>query len=250
MKNSKLAQKTELTIPRHIAIIMDGNGRWAKQKGMLRTRGHYYGVQAVKKTVKAAYELGVRYLTLYAFSTENWKRPKQEIEDLFSLMQSFANQNLNQLHKDGVFIKVIGKKSGLSNSILKLVEKIETTTKDNHQFYLALAINYGGRDEIIRAIEKLMLNYDLTSCFSEGKQGNGFLQEEEFKKYLDTYDWPDPDLLIRTSGESRLSNFLIWQCAYTEFVFMDVFWPEFNQACLRQAIREYSGRKRRFGNID
>ena len=230
--------ETEVPVPRHIAIIMDGNGRWAAERGLPRAEGHRQGVDSVRRTVKAALELGVTHLTLFSFSSENWSRPRQEIYDLF-----FVRRDLADLHKNGVRIRVIGTRSGLDDDILRLIDDAALLTKDNSALNLTIAFNYGSRDEIARAAARM------AEAVAEGTLDVSENTPERFGSYLDTADLPDPDLLIRTSGELRLSNFLLWQLAYSEFVFVDTYWPDFSRETLEAAIAEYQRRTRRFGGL-
>lgn len=228
-------------IARHVAIIMDGNGRWAAERGLPRVEGHRQGVESVRRTVEAAMELGITHLTLFSFSSENWSRPRQEISDLFGLLRRFVRRDLAELHKNGVKIRVIGARSGLDDDILRMLDDAVELTKDNTALNLTIAFNYGGRDEIARAAEKIA---------EDAKKGiidPSEVTPERFATYLDTAGLPDPDLLIRTSGELRLSNFLLWQLAYAEFVFVDVYWPDFTKELFEAAIAEYQRRNRRFG---
>ena len=230
-------------IPKHIAIIMDGNGRWAAGRGLPRAEGHRQGVESVRRAVKASLELGISHLTLFSFSSENWRRPEQEIQDLFGLMRRFIRRDLADLHRHGVKIRVIGSRSGLEGDILRMIEDAVELTKDNSALNLTIAFNYGSRDEIARAASSLAADV------KSGKLTLEDLSPERFAAYLDTADLPDPDLLIRTSGERRLSNFLLWQLAYSEFVFIDAYWPDFSREMLESAILEYHQRKRRFGGL-
>ncbi len=228
-------------IARHVAIIMDGNGRWAAERGLPRVEGHRQGVESVRRTVEAAIELGITHLTLFSFSSENWSRPQQEIRDLFGLLRRFVRRDLAELHKNGVKIRVIGARSGLESDILRMLDDAVELTKDNTALNLTIAFNYGARDEIARAAQKIA---------EDAKQGlidPSDVTPERFATYLDTAGLPDPDLLIRTSGELRLSNFLLWQLAYAEFVFVDVYWPDFSKELFEAAIAEYQRRNRRFG---
>jgi undecaprenyl diphosphate synthase len=234
---------TEAPAPRHIAVIMDGNGRWAAERGLPRAEGHRQGVEAVRRTVKATLELGITHLTLFSFSSENWSRPKQEINDLFGLMRRFVRRDLADLHKNGVKIRIIGRRTGLDNDILRLIDDAMALTKDNTTLHLTIAFNYGARDEIARAASRI------AEAVAEGTLESGDITSDVFGSYLDTADLPDPDLLIRTSGELRLSNFLLWQLAYSEFVFVDTYWPDFSRETLEAAIAEYQQRTRRFGGL-
>ncbi|MEH6742856.1 isoprenyl transferase [Hyphomonas sp.] len=230
-------------VPAHIAIIMDGNGRWAKARGLPRAAGHERGVEALRRTVEAAGEIGVRYLTVYSFSTENWRRPAAEVNALFGLLKTFIKKDLGRLKKEGVKINVIGRRDGLPEDIAKLVEKAERETASNSDFVLNIAFNYGGREEIARAARAL--SADVASGAVQPED----VTEDVLASYLDTADMPDPDLLVRTSGEYRLSNFLLWQAAYSELVFFDVLWPDFDRAWLEKAVAIYSDRERRFGVV-
>ena len=234
---------TDLPVPRHIAIIMDGNGRWAAERGLPRTEGHRQGVESVRRTVKAALELGIAHLTLFSFSSENWRRPRQEIHDLFGLMRRFIRRDLADLHKNGVKIRVIGTRDGLDSDILRLIDDAVELTKANSTLDLIIAFNYGARDEIARAASRIAADV------AQGTLAAGDITPERFGAYLDTADTPDPDLLIRTSGELRLSNFLLWQLAYSEFVFVDTYWPDFSRETLEAAIVEFQRRTRRFGGL-
>lgn len=234
-------QDTDGPRVRHIAIIMDGNGRWASERGLPRTEGHRQGVESVRRTVEASIELGITHLTLFSFSSENWSRPKQEINDLFGLLRRFVRRDLADLHKNGVKIRVIGTRENLDADILRMVDDAVELTKDNTGLNLTIAFNYGARDEIARAARKI------AEDVASGSLAAAEVTPERFGAYLDTAGLPDPDLLIRTSGELRLSNFLLWQLAYSEFVFVDVFWPDFSRELLEAAIAEYQRRSRRFG---
>jgi undecaprenyl diphosphate synthase len=238
----KLAFKaTDRTVARHIAIIMDGNGRWAAERGLPRTEGHRQGVESVRRTVSAAQELGITHLTLFSFSSENWSRPRQEINDLFGLLRRFIRRDLADLHKNGVKIRVIGTREGIERDLLMLIDDAVELTKDNTSLNLTIAFNYGARNEIARAARRIAEDVD------KGMLAPTEVTEERFAAYLDTAGLPDPDLLIRTSGELRLSNFLLWQLAYSEFVFVDCYWPDFSREQLEGALAEYQRRNRRFG---
>lgn len=225
--------------PAHIAIIMDGNGRWAKARHRPRVFGHRAGVQTVRRIVEDASEMGVKCLTLYSFSTENWSRPKAEIAALFTLLREYVEQDLQTLHDRGVRIRILGSREGLKPDLLELVSHVEKVTCENKKFDLNIAFNYGGRDEILRATKKAL---------AEGHTSES-LTQEVIEQHLDTVGLPDPDLVIRTSGEMRVSNFLLWQAAYAEFVFSNVLWPDFEREHLQAAIIEYQSRDRRFGNL-
>jgi len=228
-------------IARHVAIIMDGNGRWAAERGLPRVEGHRQGVESVRRTVEAAMELGITHLTLFSFSSENWSRPRQEINDLFGLLRRFVRRDLAELHKNGVKIRVIGARNGLDDDILRMLDDAVELTKDNTALNLTIAFNYGARDEIARAAQRI------AEDAKAGIVDPSDVTPERFAAYLDTVGLPDPDLLIRTSGELRLSNFLLWQLAYAEFVFVDVYWPDFTKELFEAAIAEYQRRNRRFG---
>jgi len=230
-------------VARHIAIIMDGNGRWAAERGLPRAEGHRQGVESVRRTVEAAIELGIAHLTLFSFSSENWARPKQEINDLFGLLRRFIRRDLADLHENGVKIRMIGARDGLDADLLRMIDDAIELTKDNTALNLTIAFNYGARDEIARAARRIAEDIAGGSLSAEE------VTEGRFASYLDTAALPDPDLLIRTSGEQRLSNFLLWQLAYAEFVFVDVYWPDFSREQLEAAIAEYQRRSRRFGGI-
>jgi undecaprenyl diphosphate synthase len=238
-----MPQSQTVKPPRHVAIIMDGNGRWASERGLPRTAGHRQGIEAVRRAVKAAGELGIQYLTIYSFSTENWSRPQSEVSFLLDLLRRFIRQDVAELHANGVRIKVIGLREGLDQSLVKLLEDAENLTRNNEGLTLQVAFNYGSRQEIARAASRLAADV------RDGRVAlNGF-STELFESYLDTAGIPDPDLLIRTGGEERISNFLLWQCAYAEFVFLPEYWPDFNEASLQRAIADYQKRERRFGGL-
>ncbi|MGC1711012.1 MAG: isoprenyl transferase [Methyloceanibacter sp.] len=232
---------TDRQVARHIAIIMDGNGRWAAERGLPRAEGHRQGVESVRRTVNASQELGISHLTLFSFSSENWSRPRQEINDLFGLLRRFIRRDLADLHKNGVRIRVIGTRAGLEPDLLRLIDDAVELTKDNISLNLTIAFNYGARDEIARAARRV------AEDVAKGELDASEVTPECFATYLDTADVPDPDLLIRTSGELRLSNFLLWQVAYSEFVFSDCYWPDFSREHLEAALAEYQRRNRRFG---
>lgn len=227
-------------VPRHVAIIMDGNGRWATARHLPRTAGHERGVEALRRTVEAAGDLGIRYLTVFSFSTENWRRPASEVSTLFSLLKAYVQRDLSRLKSKGVRIRIIGQREGLPPDIAQLVEMAEAETRANTAFNLTIAFNYGARDEILRAVRAL------AEDVSSGARGPE-ISEADFSGYLDTSDLPDPDLIIRTSGEYRISNFLLWQAAYSEFLFCDVLWPDFDRKHLEDALRSFSERERRYG---
>jgi undecaprenyl diphosphate synthase len=229
--------------PRHVAIIMDGNGRWASARHMPRIMGHRAGVAAVRNVVRAAGDIGLEYLTLYSFSSENWKRPRTEINDLMGLLRFYLRDDLEELHRNGVQIRVIGAKSQLEGDIVDLIEQAQKRTQDNTKLKLIVAFNYGGQDEIVEAARRI------AEDAAAGKIAPADVTRDLFASYLATAGIPDPEIVIRTSGEQRLSNFLIWQSAYSEFVFTDTLWPDFGRAELIAAIREFQGRDRRFGGL-
>ncbi len=228
---------------RHVAIIMDGNGRWAAERGLPRSKGHRHGVESVRETVQAAIDLKIDYLTLFSFSLENWSRPKREIRDLMGLMKRYIQRDLADLNKHGVKIRVIGARSGVEPGILRLIDEAIALTSQNTGLQLTIAFNYGARAEIVCAARRVAESVKAGTL--EPKQ----ITEQLISTYLDTGDLPDPDLLIRTSGEMRLSNFLLWQCAYTELVFVDVYWPDFSRETLEAAIAQFHDRERRFGGL-
>lgn len=230
-------------VPNHVAIILDGNGRWAKKKRMPRNFGHTQGSKVVEKICEDAYKMGIKYLTVYAFSTENWKRPKDEVDALMKLLRTYLDTSVKTSTKNNMKVRVIGDKSGLSEEIKKSIMDLEESSKNNTGLNFQVAINYGGRDEIIRAVKAI------SKDINDNKISTDSLNEELFNGYLDTRDIPDPDLLIRTSGEQRCSNFLIWQLAYTEFYFTDVLWPDFTKDDLKKALDYYSSRTRKFGAV-
>jgi undecaprenyl diphosphate synthase len=230
-------------VPRHIAIIMDGNGRWAAQRGLPRGEGHRRGVEALRRTVRAAGELGVRVLTIFSFSSENWSRPQQEIVDLMGLLRRFIRNDLAELHGNNVRVKVVGERADLEPEIRRLLEEAEELTKSNTGLLLVVAFNYGARDEIVRAARQI------AGDVAAGRLQPADIDIDLFAGRLDTAGVPDPDLIIRTSGEQRLSNFLLWQAAYSELVFVPVYWPDFDRAALESAIAEYQRRERRFGGL-
>ena len=232
-----------LEVPEHVAIILDGNGRWAKKRMMPRNYGHAQGSKTVEQICEDAWNLGIKYLTVYAFSTENWKRPEKEVNALMKLLRSYLKDCIKRTTKNNMRVRVIGDKNGLSDDIRQAIEELEQVSSVNTGLNFTIAINYGSRDEMRRAMVRMAGDVEL------GKVASADITEELFNSYLDTWDIPDPDLLIRTSGEQRLSNFLLWQLAYTEFLFMDVLWPDFNRNELVRAIRQYNGRERRFGGI-
>jgi undecaprenyl diphosphate synthase len=227
--------------PRHIAIIMDGNGRWARARGLPRTVGHNSGAEAVRQAVKGAVACGVEYLTLFGFSSENWKRPTAEIDDLMGLLKLYLRREIEELHQNGVRMQVIGDRSRLGADVVALIEAAEAKTAANKKLTLTIALSYGARAEIVLAARRL------AEAVQRGELSPDQIDEARFERFLFTADMPDPDLLIRTSGEKRISNFLLWQCAYAEFVFLEKHWPDFGQDDLKSAIAEYLGRNRRYG---
>lgn len=231
-----------MNVPQHIAIILDGNGRWAKKKGMPRNYGHAQGSKNVERICEEAYRMGVKYLTVYAFSTENWNRPKGEVDALMKLLRNYMKTCLKTAEKNRMKVRVLGDLSGLDDDIRTRILELEEASKNNDGLNFQIAINYGSRDEIVRAVRSLAQD-----C-RDGKLDVDQISEEIFASYLDTRGIPDPDLLIRTSGELRLSNYLLWQLAYTEFYFTDVLWPDFTKEELVKAIEQYNSRDRRFGN--
>ena len=230
-------------VPRHVAIIMDGNGRWAAARGLPRVEGHRRGVEAVRKTVRAAGEMGIRCLTLFSFSSENWQRPPSEVRDLMGLLRRFIRNDLAELHGNNVRVRVIGERVDLDPSIRRLLEEAEDLTLNNDGLILVVAFNYGARDEIARAVRRI------AEDVASGALRPDAVTADLIGQRLDAPDISDPDLIIRTSGEQRLSNFLLWQAAYSELVFLPVYWPDFDRACLEQAIEEFRRRERRFGGL-
>ena len=226
-----------LRVPTHIAIIMDGNGRWAKRKGMPRIMGHYRGAEVAEEITQACIELGVKYLTLFAFSTENWNRPREEVELLFELLRSYLTQKKDRLMELGVRLKFIGRRDRIEKSLRTLMEELELYTEGNSSITVLLAIDYGGRDDIVRGVNKAIA------------LGLERVDETSFAKLLDLGDIPDPDILIRTAGEKRISNFLLWNLAYTELFFSELCWPDFTKEELIRAIEDFSRRKRKFGRV-
>lgn len=230
-------------MPAHVAIIMDGNGRWAAERGLSRSDGHKQGVESVRRVVRAAIEMNLRYLTLFSFSSENWSRPQSEVRDLMNLLRRFIRTDLADLHKHGVRIRVIGARGRVEGDILRLIEDAVALTSGNDGLQLTVAFNYGSRDEIARAARKL------AQSVADGKIKPADITPETLEAELDTNGLPDPDLMIRTSGEMRLSNFLLWQCAYTEFIFTKTYWPDFGREELEQAVATFRNRERRYGGL-
>lgn len=230
-------------IPQHVAIIMDGNGRWAKERNLPRTMGHKAGVETIRRIIKEADRLGIKYMTLYAFSTENWKRPKEEVGALMKLLVQYLKQEIDELDRNGVVINAIGDISRLPKECVEEIERAKERTKNNKGIVMNVALNYGGRDEIIKAIKEIAKEY------KDEKIDIDSIDDKLVNSYLYTAGMPDPDIIIRPSGEQRLSNFLLWQCAYSEFWYSDINWPDFKECDLQRAIYDYQNRDRRFGGI-
>ncbi len=230
-------------IPRHIAIIMDGNGRWATARGQPRASGHRQGVEALRRTVRAAGDIGIEYLTLYSFSSENWSRPAAEVRFLLELLKRFIRTDVAELHRANVRIIVIGERDGLESGLLSLIDEAESLTRENSALKLVIAFNYGSRQEITRAARAIAIKV------AEGKIDPADINQAVIGNHLDTAAMPDPDLLIRSGGEQRLSNYLLWQCAYTEFVFVPEYWPDFSREILERCIAEFQMRDRRYGGL-
>lgn len=233
----------ENNLPRHIAIIMDGNGRWAKKRGLVRSAGHTMGAKNLEKIVKYLGDTNVEYLTVYAFSTENWKRPEEEIDALMKLLEKYLRDYDNLLGGEDVRLKVIGRKEGLSKTLLDLIDEVEEKSKDRKKLTINIALNYGGRQEIVDAVRKIAKNVE------SGKISAEEISEDTINNYIYTASIPDPDLIIRPSGELRLSNFLLWQCAYSEFWFSEILWPDFTPDKLKKALLDFQKRNRRFGGV-
>jgi len=227
----------------HVAIIMDGNGRWAKQRGLPRALGHRAGVAALRRTVEGAAELGVARLTVFGFSTENWRRPEPEVSELMGLMKAYFNSDLARLEREGVKVRIVGRRTGLAPDILEIVEQAEARTARNERFHLQVAFNYGGRADITDAARKFALMVE------RGEARAADLTEELFEAQLSTAAGGPPDLIIRTGYERRLSNFLLWDCAYAELIFQDIFWPDYGPEQLKAAIAEFHSRERRYGGV-
>lgn len=232
-----------MTSPTHVAIIMDGNGRWAKSRGLPRVAGHRAGVEALRNVVRRAPDFGISVLTVYAFSSENWSRPQSEVSDLMGLLKLFIRRDLAELHRNGVRVRIIGDRETLQPDIRGLLEEAENLTHENSNLTLVIAFNYGSRDEIVRAARAL------AQAAVRGEILPHEIGTDDITRALDTKDIPDPDLVIRTSGEMRLSNFLLWQAAYSELVFVPCYWPDFDDSHLAEALRDYAGRERRFGGL-
>jgi len=230
--------------PRHVEIIMDGNGRWAAERGLPRSEGHRRGVEALRRAVRAVGEMGIKILTIYSFSSENWSRPVTEIRDLMGLLRRFIRNDLAELHQSNVRVRVIGERDDLEPEIRRLLEEAEELTRNNDGMLLVVAFNYGGRQEIARAARRV------ADEIAAGKLSPSDITADVIGRHLDAPDLPDPDLMIRTSGEQRLSNFLLWQSAYSELVFVPTYWPDFDRTTLANAIAEYRRRERRFGGLN
>lgn len=233
----------ELKMPAHVAIILDGNGRWAKAKGMPRNYGHVQGAKTVETICEEAYRMGIKYLTVYAFSTENWNRPQDEVDALMKLLRNYLKNCLKTAEKNRMCVRILGEKSRLDEDIRARIEELEEATKDNDGLHFQIAINYGGRDELVRAMR------EITKEVREGKLSESELDEACISDHLDTAGIPEPDLLIRTCNEQRISNFLLWQLAYTEFYFTPVAWPDFTKEELVKAVEAYNHRDRRYGGL-
>lgn len=227
-------------VPRHVAIIMDGNGRWAKSRGLPRTEGHRQGTENLRRILEASTEFGIEILTIYAFSTENWSRPRAEVQMLLRILETVIDRELNELHANGVQLRHIGKLDGISPVLQRKIHQAMELTRDNHRLIVNIAFNYGGRDEIVQAVQRII---------QEGIPAEQ-VTEEILTQHMYTSDLPDPDLIIRTSGELRVSNFLIWQGAYAEYYATKTYWPDFDKTELYRALLEYGRRKRRFGKTD
>ncbi|MBO5509513.1 MAG: isoprenyl transferase [Lachnospiraceae bacterium] len=240
---NKLIDGEELNIPEHVAIIMDGNGRWAKKRFMPRSYGHKAGAETVEQICEDAYNLGIRYLTVYAFSTENWKRSVEEVTAIMNLLRKYLSNSYERASKNNMRVRVIGDRSALDSDLVEIIDDLEERTAAFDGLQFTIALNYGGRDEIRRAVGSI------AQRVKSGELAPEDVDEKLISSFLDTWDLPDPDLMIRTSGEYRISNYLIWQLAYTEFYFTDVLWPDFNIENLKEAIRYYNGRDRRYGGV-
>lgn len=238
-----MTETTEMNIPRHVALILDGNGRWAKKRGLPRTMGHKEGCKTVEKTVEIAARMGIAYLTVYGFSTENWKRSAEEVGALMQLFRYYMVRLLKIAKENNVRVRMIGDRRRFDEDIIEGINRLERETKENTGLTFVIAVNYGARDEITRAVTRLA-----EDCVN-GKRQTGEITEDVLASYLDTAGMPDPDLLIRTSGEIRLSNYLLWQLAYTEIYVTDCLWPDFNEEELKRAIAQYNKRERRFGGV-
>ena len=239
-----MANLSELKMPNHVAIILDGNGRWAKSKGMPRNYGHVQGAKTVEVICEEAYKMGIQYLTVYAFSTENWNRPKDEVDALMKLLRNYMKTCLTTAKKNRMCVRVLGDKTGLGADIRQRIAELEESTKNNDGLHFQIALNYGGRDEIVRAVK------EIAGKVKEGELDPSDITEQYLSDMLDTKGLPEPDLLIRTCNEQRISNFLLWQLAYTEFYFTPVAWPDFSKEELIKAVEAYNHRDRRYGRIE
>lgn len=242
-KKDEQIEVTDLNLPSHIGIIMDGNGRWAKKRGLPRKAGHRQGAKTFRTITRYCSDIGIKYLTVYAFSTENWKRPQEEVDALMSLFKSYLNEALEDFKDDSIVVKFIGDKSGFNDELRELMIENEESSKDRDGMVLNIAMNYGSRDEIVRAVR------NISEDVKNGKISSDDITENLFSNYLYTAGQPDPDLIIRPSGEYRISNFLLWQSAYTEFVIMNKLWPDFQKSDLDEALKIYSYRNRRYGGV-
>jgi undecaprenyl diphosphate synthase len=240
---AQTARTRSSSTPAHVGLIMDGNGRWAAARGLPRLEGHRRGLEALRTAVRTAIDFGLDYLTVYSFSAENWSRPVQEVQDLMGLLKRFIRKDLGELHKAGVKVKVIGVRHTLKPDIRALLEEAEQTTRDNLGLTLVVAFNYGGRQEIVAAVQ--LIAKKVAGGFFDATE----IDERMLAAHLDTAGIPDPDLIIRTSGEQRLSNFLMWQAAYSEFVFLPILWPDFDRPAFAAALAEFAARERRFGGV-
>lgn len=244
MAKKSVIDITGMKIPNHVAIILDGNGRWAKKRLMPRNYGHLQGAKTVEQICEDAWNMGIKYLTVYAFSTENWKRPQSEVDALMKLLRNYLKDCIERSNSNNMRVRVIGDKTGLNDDLRDKICELEEMTKENTGLNFTIAINYGSRDEMVRAMRSMAID------IKNGKVNPEDIEEKLYEGYLDTYGIPDPDLLIRTSGEQRLSNYLLWQLAYTEFYFTDVLWPDFSKNDLAKAIMAFNGRDRRFGKVE
>ena len=242
-KKDEQIEVTSLNLPSHIGIIMDGNGRWAKKRGLPRKAGHRQGAKTFRTITRYCSDIGIKYLTVYAFSTENWKRPQEEVDALMSLFKSYLNEALEDFKDDSIVVKFIGDKSGFNDELRELMIENEESSKDRDGMVLNIAMNYGSRDEIVRAVR------NISEDVRNGKISSDDITENLFSNYLYTAGQPDPDLIIRPSGEYRISNFLLWQSAYTEFVIMNKLWPDFQKSDLDEALKIYSSINRRYGGV-
>ncbi len=243
MTQAEMSESAPAPFPSHVAIIMDGNGRWASKRGLPRAEGHRRGVQAVRDCVAGAIELGISYLTLYTFSSENWRRPYSEINDLMGLLKAFIRRDLAELHRNNVRILTIGTEAGIDPEVVHLIREAVQLTENNSGLVLTAAFNYGARDEIVRAVRLL------AASAARGEISPEAISAASIQDHLDTAGVPDPDLMIRTGGDQRISNFLLWQSAYTEFLFLDSYWPDFSKEMLAKAVSDFQSRERRFGGL-